>query len=136
VSPGRLLDDLHQVGLYPYLGPGGRLLCAGPREALTADLVARVRPHVAELTALLQRVEAFREQAFRGPVSLLALPGTGMRKGRCWSCGEPLEASDTVDVQSIRCKLCREAAWIALRPYLPPFSPEVFTVAPPPQAQP
>lgn len=110
----RLLQTAHERGII-LQAQAGRLRCAGPREALTPDLLAAIAEHRIELLSELEadfeelvrhRVEVFRDQATRpGGVPFLVLPGAPDAPGGCLSCGADLPAP-----WPPRCSACIEAA--------------------------
>lgn len=109
----RLLQSAQERGII-LQAQAGRLRCAGPREALTPDLLDAIREHRQELLSELEadfaaqvaaRVEAFTVEASRpGPVPFLTMPGFTGSQG-CLSCGAALVAPFPP-----RCAACIEAA--------------------------
>ena len=122
----RLLQTAHERGII-LQAQAGRLRCAGPREALTPDLLAAIAEHRIELLSELEadfeelvrhRVEVFRDQATRpGGVPFLVLPGAPDAPGGCLSCGADLPApgrpgAQRASKQRIGSWPCGRSLWI------------------------
>ena len=114
-----LLTDLRERGLR--LRAEGERLLVAPKGALTPEIRDALVAHKSEILPLLQaqdpevqwRLDAMRGQVpTSGPIPFLVARDIQPAPGACQSCGDALNPG-----QPYRCRLCVEAAILALREF-------------------
>jgi hypothetical protein len=106
-----IIQEMRRLGMQVQADPDAGKVRFGPSEAMPWELRLRLREHKPAMLALLTReaseiawrVAAIRSQVpAKGPIPFLVARQTAdTGVGRCWSCGDALDAGRTV-----RCVLC------------------------------